>query len=121
MGWVKGSLAAAALVGIVGVTGATAFEIGKVRGAEEEKNKTGPRMLEAEREKLIFETVNRTAWEKDESRKENDRLRLRIVELENEIAGKWEKLMPSGSDTRCVNGQTILKKGDSITSLGPCA
>jgi|GEM_PF-6078993 len=112
-GWRGAALAAVVLIGIVGAAGGTAYQIGKQRAAADERNK-----LSAERAVLGEQQIAQTQVARIVA--ERDALRDRVLELETQLLAERSAQPQEQASLRCINGELVVRRGNSWSSAGHC-
>lgn len=112
-GWMGVALAAVVFIGIVGAAGGTAYQIGKQQAAADERNK-----LSAERAALGERQVAQTQVAQIVA--ERNALRDRVLELETQLLAERSAQPQEQASLRCINGELVVRRGNSWSSAGHC-
>jgi hypothetical protein len=112
-GWISPGLAILVFTGIVAAAGAAAFQIGKQQTAADDRkrNEAAGRAI-AQQQQMQLRIEQTLA--------ERDRLRDRVLQLETELLAERSAQPQEKSSLRCINGELVVRKGNTWSSAGDC-
>ncbi|MGO4260802.1 hypothetical protein [Lysobacter sp. TAB13] len=114
-GWgsVGTALAILVFVGIIAAAGGTSYQIGKQQVAADDKKRTESEKLALARRQLVESQIADLIQERDA-------LRDRVLKLETELLAERSAKPDQQSSLRCINGELVVRRGDTWTSAGNC-
>lgn len=112
-GWISPGLAILIFTGIVAAAGAAAFQIGKQQtaAADKKRNEAADRAI-AQQQQIQLRM--------EEALAERDSLRDRVLQLETELLAERSAQPQEKSSLRCINGELVVRKGNTWSSAGDC-
>jgi flagellar basal body-associated protein FliL len=112
-GWIGTALAILVFMGIVAAAGGTAYQIGKQQAAADDKKRTESEKVALARRQLAESQIADLIQERDA-------LRDRVLKLETELLAERSANPNQQSSLRCINGELVVRRGDTWTSAGNC-
>ncbi|MFD1295066.1 MULTISPECIES: hypothetical protein [Lysobacter] len=112
-GWIGTALAVLVFMGIVAAAGGTSYQIGKQQVAADDKKRTESEKIALARRQLVESQIADLIQERDA-------LRDRVLKLETELLAERSANPNQQSSLRCINGELVVRRGDTWTSAGDC-
>lgn len=112
-GWIGTALAILVFMGIVAAAGGTAYQIGKQQAQADDKKRTESEKVALARRQLAESQIA-------DLMQERDALRDRVLKLETELLAERSANPNQQSSLRCINGELVVRRGDTWTSAGNC-
>ncbi|MGO1000222.1 hypothetical protein [Lysobacter sp. CA196] len=112
-GWMSTGLAILIFVGVVAAAGAAAFQIGKQQTAADDKKRKAAAVSAIARQQLTELRMEKLVAERDT-------LRDRVLQLETELLAERSARPQEKSSLRCINGELVVRKGNTWSSAGDC-
>lgn len=112
-GWIGTALAILVFMGIVAAAGGTAYQIGKQQAVADDKKRTESEKVALARRQLAESQIADLIQERDA-------LRDRVLKLETELLAERSANPNQQSSLRCINGELVVRRGDTWTSAGNC-
>ena len=112
-GWIGTALAILVFAGIVAAAGGASYQIGKQQVAADDKKRTESEKVALARRQLVESQIADLIQERDA-------LRDRVLKLETELLAERSAKPNQQSSLRCINGELVVRRGDTWTSAGDC-